>query len=69
MSKQFDLLVIDDEQVILDAITRVCSSAGWRVQSALDAAAGLEELAASQTRLIICDIMLPGMDGFQFLEE
>lgn len=69
MSKEFDILVIDDEQVIIDSITKLCSSEGWRVDSALDADTGLKKLTRSTYHLIICDIMMPEMDGFQFLEE
>jgi CheY-like chemotaxis protein/glycine cleavage system H lipoate-binding protein len=69
LSKQFKILVIDDEQVIIDSITKLCSAEGWMVDSALDAISGLKKIERNNYHLIICDIMMPDMDGFQFLEE
>lgn len=69
MTKQFKILVIDDEQVIIDSISKLCSAEGWNVDSTLDAISGLEKLERNNYNLIICDIMMPDMDGFQFLEE
>jgi CheY-like chemotaxis protein/glycine cleavage system H lipoate-binding protein len=69
VSKHFDILIIDDEQVIIDSITKLCSAEGWQVDGALDATAGLKKMDRNQYSLIICDIMMPDLDGFQFLEE
>lgn len=68
MSKS-DILVIDDEQVIIDSVTKLCSAEGWQVDSALDATTGLQKLERNQYRLIISDIMMPDLDGFQFLQK
>ncbi len=69
MNKQFDILIIDDEQVITEAVNKICSAEGYRVDSSLDAADAIIKLETNFYRLILCDIMLPGMDGFQFLDE
>ncbi|MGE5845208.1 MAG: response regulator [Ignavibacteria bacterium] len=67
--KQWDILVIDDEQVIIDAVVKICSSENFIVDSAIDAQIALTKLVKNIYRLIICDIMMPGMDGFEFLDE
>jgi len=67
--KQWDILVIDDEQVIIDAVVKICSSENFSVDSAIDAQNALIKLVKNYYRLIICDIMMPGMDGFDFLNE
>jgi len=64
-----DILVIDDEQVIIDSITKLCSFEGWKVDAVLDARKGLGLLLEKDYRIVICDIMMPEMDGFQFLDE
>jgi FixJ family two-component response regulator/glycine cleavage system H lipoate-binding protein len=69
MSADYDLLVIDDEQVIIDAVIRICSVEQLKVDAALDAQSAIIKAEKNSHRLIICDIMLPGMDGFQFLAQ
>lgn len=63
------LLAIDDESVILDAVKRVCQSEGWHVDTASDARDGLQKAQKNPYELCLCDIMLPDMDGFEFLEK
>ena len=67
--KQWDILVIDDEQVIIDAVVKICQSENFTVDSAVDAQIALTKLVKNIYRLIICDIMMPGIDGFEFLNE
>lgn len=69
MNKNADILIIDDEQVIIDSIIKISGLEGWRVDSVEDAAIALEKFDLTAYRLIICDIMMPRVDGFQFLKE
>ncbi len=68
MSKNFDILAIDDEKVILDSIVKLCSSEGWSVDVAFDAPTAIKKLDHINYKIVICDIMMPEMDGFEFLE-
>lgn len=67
MGSEFDILVIDDEEVVLDAVMRICSAEGLRVDTAHDGPTGLARLAQRNYALVVCDIMMPEMDGFQVL--
>lgn len=67
MSKQYDVLVIDDEPVVLDAVMRVCGAHGISVDAAQDSHTGLQRLHTNRYRLVLCDIMMPDLDGFQLL--
>ena len=69
MSKPVDILVIDDEQVVREGVSRVCEAAGLTIESARDAADGLERLHKSKYRLVLCDVMLPDVDGFHILQS
>jgi len=69
MTARRDLLVVDDEAVIVDAVVKICSAEGLSVDTAARGAAGLELLEKASYRLILCDIMMADMDGFQFLAE
>lgn len=68
MKKEYKILAIDDEQVILDSIAKLCSTEGWQVDIAIDATLGVKKLRKEVYDLIISDIMMPEMDGFEFLD-
>ncbi|MCX5790111.1 MAG: response regulator [Elusimicrobia bacterium] len=63
------LLVIDDEPVICEAVAKICGAEGLPVDAADGGAAALTLLQGREYRLILCDLMMNGMDGFQFLAE
>ncbi len=69
MAKAVDILVIDDEQVVREGICRVCEAAGLSIHAVGDAASGLERLRKGAYRLVLCDVMLPELDGFHVLRE
>jgi CheY-like chemotaxis protein len=69
MFKGEKILVVDDEQVILDAVSRIASAEGLHVDSETDALSALKILSSKEYALIFCDIMMPQMDGFAFLDE
>ena len=69
MKRDEKILVIDDEQVILDAVSRIAEAEGFDVDSANEAATALNQISQKQFSLILCDIMMPLMDGFTFLDE
>jgi DNA-binding NtrC family response regulator len=64
-----DVLVIDDEPVVRDAVRRVLEANGLRVATADDAAAGLAHPGMAACRLVLCDLMLPDRSGIEVLEE
>ena len=56
MTDGADILVIDDEQVILDAVAKICTSEGFRVDTALDAREGLRRLTGAPVHGSCCAI-------------
>ena len=69
MSALRDVLVIDDEPSVTQAVVKVCSAEGMTVSATGNASEALHFLEQSNFRLVLCDIMMSGLDGFQFLEE
>jgi CheY-like chemotaxis protein/glycine cleavage system H lipoate-binding protein len=69
MKTKRDILVIDDEPVVLQGVARICGSEGLSVDTAPSGRAGLERLDQTAYRLILCDIMMGDLDGFEFLAE
>lgn len=61
------ILLIDNEAVLRQLLTTVLTQQGYRCQEAGNGLAGLAQLAISQPDLIILDINMPGMDGFEVL--
>jgi len=64
-----DILVIDDEPMVTRAVQKICGSEGMTVCAAGLASEALQNLEDSKFRLMLCDIMMPELNGFQFLEE
>ncbi len=69
MSQVRDILVIDDEPTINQAVEKVCGAEGMTVTAADNAVEALRCMAQDEFRLVLCDIMMHDLDGFQFLEE
>jgi two-component system, OmpR family, copper resistance phosphate regulon response regulator CusR len=63
------LLVIEDEAKIADLIKRGVENAGYQVEIAPTGAAGLEHLHRAVFDLLIVDLMLPDIDGFELLRK
>ncbi len=61
----FHVLVVDDNPEIREIIQILLNSEGYQVTLAADGGAALEDLKASSFDLIILDIMMPGLNGYQ----
>ena len=69
MNQLKDVLVIDDEPMVTQAVVKICKSEGMTVSAAGHASEALQSLEENTFRLMLCDIMMPELNGFQFLEE
>ncbi len=59
------MLVIDDERANLDLARTLLESEGFAVETATDAIGAFEVLKDCDPALILMDIQLPGMDGWE----
>ncbi len=62
-------LIVDDQENARVLVSRIVESAGMRATTATDGKQALETLSASEFDLIILDLLMPIMDGFEFLSE
>ncbi len=63
------VLLVDDEVDTVDVMRTILCSAGASVETATSAAQALEHAADFDPHVIVCDIAMPGEDGFQFLSR
>jgi DNA-binding response OmpR family regulator len=62
------ILVIDDEDTVRRLIRRTLEEKGYSVVTAADGNEGLAKLDQGGIDLVLLDINMPGLDGFQVLE-
>ena len=67
--KKFDILIVDDEEVIIESIRKIAKFDDYTVDSTLETNEAFDKLNKNDYKIIICDIMMPVVDGFQFLNE
>ena len=63
------VLVVDDNEVNRDLLARRLQREGHRVELAVDGLDALAKLAADAFDLVLLDIMMPGMNGYEVLER
>ena len=61
------VLLVEDEPVLQKLIAGYLTAAGYVVQTAVDGLDAIAKLRAGLPELIICDLRMPRMDGFEFL--
>ncbi len=63
------ILVVEDDADLADAIVEVLTEGGYRVMYARDGARALGLLESEAPDLILLDLMMPGMNGWEFREH
>ncbi len=63
------LLLVEDDVAMSEMTSRLLENHGWKVHVASNGKAALKELESFVPAVILLDLMMPEMDGFQFLTE
>jgi CheY-like chemotaxis protein len=58
------ILVVDDEAPVRVLVLKILESAGYRVTAVGDGASALKAAREDPPDLVVCDVLLPGTDGF-----
>lgn len=64
-----DVLVVDDEIDTAEALTLALRIRGLEVRVAFDARSALEAIANRRPRIVVSDLSMPGMDGFELVRR
>ena len=68
MSNEKLILVIDDDEEILNLIEMILTNKNYKVETALTGEEGIKLAIKSHPDLILLDIMMPVMDGWEILK-
>ena len=63
------VLIVDDDPEVREVLVRTLERQGWSTTTAEDGRAGLDAISAKKPDLILLDLMMPRMDGFEFVSE
>jgi CheY-like chemotaxis protein len=64
-----DVLVVDDDADMIEVLELVLQDAGYKTRSALNGQQALAAVAVAMPALIVLDMLMPVMNGWQFAQE
>ena len=69
MSEARKILLVEDEKIIIDLLERKLKEQGYKVIIARNGIEGLVKMAKENPNLILLDIIMPQMGGFETMEK
>jgi twitching motility two-component system response regulator PilG len=63
------ILIVDDEESLLKLASLLLSSRGYKVEGVLDGKTALDSMAIDKPDLVLLDIMMPGLNGFEVCQR
>ena len=70
MNKRMErILVVDDDVELCSLVQEYLSAEGFTLKAVHDGETGLREALNSESTLVVLDVMLPGMNGFEVLRR
>lgn len=65
----FTILIVDDDQIVQLTLRKILEQQGYRIITADSGETGLQKAQQLQPALIICDWLMPGMDGIEVCRQ
>ncbi len=69
MTKKYTILLVDDDQILIDMYAKKMTNNGYEILSANNGKEGLAMALEKKPDLILSDLVMPDMDGFDFLKK
>ncbi len=69
MPEQTKVLIVEDDKFLSELISTKLDKEGFEIELAGDGEDGVKKAESFKPDIILLDIMLPGMDGFEVLEK
>jgi len=63
------ILIIDDDESVRLTVANMLNDQGYLISMAADGEAGLAQIRGSSPDAVFCDLVMPGMDGFEVLRQ
>jgi len=63
------IVIIEDDKFLRELISKKLSDAGYEVLEAIDGEEGIKRVKESKPDLVLLDLILPGIDGFEVLSQ
>ncbi len=63
------ILIVEDERIVRNLVKKKLVAEGYEVELAVDGKDGLEKIEEADPDLVLLDILMPRMNGIEFLEE
>lgn len=68
MTDAATILVVDDEEMLRNLLSKILEKEGYRVLLAESGQKALDILVDDSVDIVLTDVKMPGMDGFEFLK-
>ena len=67
--QNINVLVVDDEESQRDPLAKMISAWGFNIETAADGQEALDKLGSFSANVIVTDLMMPRMDGFELMKR
>lgn len=69
MAQKVLIAIVEDDKFLRELITRKLTQEGYKISDAIDGEEGIEKIKKEKPKLILLDLILPGIDGFNVLSQ
>lgn len=63
------ILLVEDDKFLRDLLTKRLSKEGFEIETAVDGEEGLKKVQETKPDLVLLDLILPGINGFDVLKK